>query len=166
VGVGRGGRRRGGETVVVALGGEEAVAAERAGGARADEPGVEAGAVEDVAAPQLAHLLAVADRGEAEGAVRVLPLPAAAVHGDGEAVAVLGRQERRLVVVGEHGRVRSAVDAAGARDAVAEHRGARGPPGLHLPAERQRRHAEASLADHQQQERARQGDGRVQHGRW
>ena len=59
--VGGGGRRRRGEVVVVALGGEEAVAAERTGGARADEPGVEAGAVEDVAAPQLAHLLDVAD---------------------------------------------------------------------------------------------------------
>ena len=172
VGVG-GGRRRRGEAVVVvvALGGEEPVAAERAGGARADEPGVDAGAVEDVAAPQLAHLLAVADRGEAEGAVRVrvlrllllpLPLPAAAVHGDGEAVAGLGRQQqRRVVVVGEHGR---AADA-GARDAVAQHRGARGPPGLHLAAERQRRHAEARLADHQHEERARQGHGRVQHGR-
>ena len=63
VGVGVGGRGGGGGevVVVVALGGEESVAAERAGGARADEPGVEAGAVEDVAAPQLAHLLAVAD---------------------------------------------------------------------------------------------------------
>ena len=60
VGVGVGGR--GGEVVVVvALSGKESVTAERAGDARADEPGVEAGAVEDVAAPQLAHLLAVAD---------------------------------------------------------------------------------------------------------
>ena len=74
--VGVGGGRRG-EAVVAALagernvGGEESIATERAGGARADEPGIDAGVVEEVVAPQLAHLLAVADHGEAEGAVRV-----------------------------------------------------------------------------------------------
>jgi len=51
--------------------GEESIATERAGGARANEPGVDAGAVEEVVALQLTHLLAVADHGEAEGAVRV-----------------------------------------------------------------------------------------------
>jgi hypothetical protein len=145
--------------------GEEAVAAERAGGARADEPGVEAAAVEHVAALQLAHLLAVADRGQAEHALRVgavgPPLLAAPVHRDGEAVAALERQ-RRLVVVAEHrGRVvgRSAA-------------GARGPgvpapsPG---PAERGRgrRDAEARLAEREEEEDddARQGEGREEHGR-
>ena len=49
--------------------GEESIATERAGGARADESGVDAGVVEEVVAPQLAHLLAVADRGKAEGTI-------------------------------------------------------------------------------------------------
>lgn len=64
------------------IGGEEAVAAEQAGGARADEPGVEAGVVEDVAAAELAHLVLVDPR-QAERAVHggvrlVVPRPLAA----------------------------------------------------------------------------------------
>uniref|UniRef100_A0A0A9GJL9 Uncharacterized protein n=1 Tax=Arundo donax TaxID=35708 RepID=A0A0A9GJL9_ARUDO len=184
----RGGRRGGGEFEVVVVvdrvvdldvavggaagagrvGGEEAVAAERAGGARADEPGVEAGAVEDVAAPELPHLLAVTDGRQAEHALRIRLRPGllAAVHLDGEAVAALARQRRLVVLAEDRVVVRGA--GAGARYAVAEERGAGGPrvpPGPSAAAEGEGRHAESRLAEHEEEEEARQGEGREEHGR-
>jgi hypothetical protein len=149
--------------------GEEAVAAERARGARADEPGVEAGAVEGVAAPELAHLGPVADGRQAEGALGV-PRRARppAVRREREQVAGLGRQ-RRLVLVAAGRRV-VGVRRRGAREAVAEEGAARGRAEP-ATAPRERGHAEAHLAQHQEEDEAGQGEGGEQraahlHGCW
>jgi hypothetical protein len=143
------GRRSG-----VVGGGEEAVAAERARGARADEPGVEAGAVEDVAAPELAHIGPVADGRQAEGALGV-PRRALtpAVRREREPVAGLGRQRRLVVVVVAGRRV-----GVRRRKAVAEEGGARGRAEP-AAAQRERGHAEGRLAEHQQEDEAGQGEG-------